>query len=59
MKSIISIFILFSLAEELLKKETVNLPDIVRVLGKRPFPMKESLREYLEELVQREEEDKK
>jgi hypothetical protein len=38
------------LAEELLAKESINLPQIIKVLGDRPFPMKESLREYLVEL---------
>ena len=35
------------------------LPDIVEVLGQRPYPLKESLLEYLEELRERKvEEDK-
>ena len=29
------------------------LPDIVEVLGQRPYPLKESLLEYLEELKER------
>ena len=41
------------LAEELLKKETLTLPDIVEILGPRPFPMKENLMEYMEELKER------
>ncbi len=32
----------------------LNLPDIVEIMGPRPFPMKETLREYLEELKERE-----
>ena len=43
----------YRLAEELLRKETVNLIDIVAALGERPFPIKESLREYLTELRER------
>ena len=43
----------FRLAEELLEKESINLPDILRVLGERPFPLKENVREYLEELQER------
>lgn len=39
--------ILFSLAEELLAKESIGLPDIIKILGDRPFPMKETVREYL------------
>jgi len=35
------------LAKVLLEKETLALPDIVDVLGPRPFPMKESLIDYL------------
>lgn len=42
------------LAERLLEKEVLSLPDIVEIMGPRPFPMKESLREYLEELKERE-----
>lgn len=41
------------LAEELLAKESINLPQIIKVLGERPFPMKESLKEYLMELETR------
>jgi AFG3 family protein len=39
-----------NLAEELLSKETITLPDILRILGDRPYPLKETVREYLEEL---------
>ena len=38
------------LAEELLKKESIGLPDILRILGERPYPMKESVKEYLLEM---------
>jgi len=41
------------LGEALLQKETLALPDIVDVLGQRPYPLKESLLEYLEELRER------
>jgi hypothetical protein len=37
----------------LLTKETLALPDIVDCLGQRPYPLKESLLEYLEELRER------
>lgn len=40
----------FRLAEFLLKHETLSLPDIVDILGPRPFPVKESVIEYLQEL---------
>lgn len=36
-----------ALAERLLEKETLSLPDIVDILGQRPFPVKESVLEYL------------
>lgn len=43
------------LAELLLKKETLSLPDIVDTLGERPFGVKESIAEYLTELRARQE----
>lgn len=46
-----------SLAEELLAKESITLPDILRILGDRPYPLKETVREYLEELIERKEKD--
>ena len=52
---------LSKLAEELLVHESINLPHIMKVLGDRPYPLKESIREYLKELEkrQKEEEEKK
>jgi hypothetical protein len=41
------------LAELLLEKESINLPQIIKVLGERPFPMKESLKDYLQEITKR------
>lgn len=38
------------LAKRLLEKEVITLPDIIECLGPRPFPMKETLRDYLEEI---------
>jgi ATP-dependent Zn protease len=38
------------LAERLLQNEVLNLTDIVEIMGERPFPMKESVAEYLNEL---------
>ena len=44
----------------MLTKETMALPDTVDCLGYRPYPLKESLLEYLEELRERKvEEDTK
>jgi spore coat polysaccharide biosynthesis protein SpsF (cytidylyltransferase family) len=37
----------------LLAKESIGLPDIIRILGDRPFPMKETVKEYLQELMER------
>mmetsp|Transcript_2125 Transcript_2125/g.1459 ORF Transcript_2125/g.1459 Transcript_2125/m.1459 type:complete len:134 (-) Transcript_2125:199-600(-) len=36
-----------ALAEELLDKESINLPVIIKVLGDRPYELKESVKEYL------------
>lgn len=47
------------MAERLLEKETISLPDIVEILGPRPYPLKASLLEYLEELKERINEDEK
>ena len=41
------------LAEKLLENETLSLPDIVEVMGARPFPMKENVIEYMKELKER------
>lgn len=46
-----------ALAVRLLEKETIALPDIVEILGPRPFPLKASILEYLEELKERNKED--
>ena len=48
-----SLFSVYRLAEELLAKESIGLPDIIRILGERPFPMKETVKEYLQELMER------
>lgn len=45
------------MAEELLAKETINLTDIVKILGERPWPLKENIREYLQELRTRQEKE--
>ena len=44
-----------ALAQRLLEKETLALPDIVEILGPRPFPIKDTLKEYLLELQERNE----
>jgi spore coat polysaccharide biosynthesis protein SpsF (cytidylyltransferase family) len=56
-KTIIGVNILCRLAEELLAKESIGLPDIIRILGDRPFPMKETVKEYLQELIDRKEKE--
>lgn len=45
------------LAERLLAKEVVTLPDIIETLGDRPWPMKENLKEYLEGVKERRKEE--
>lgn len=42
-----------SLAQKLLEKETLSLPDIVDILGQRPFPLKKNVLDYLHELRER------
>ena len=41
------------LAERLLEKETLSLPEIVDILGTRPYPIKDTVIEYLKELRER------
>ena len=53
MKSKFPPLIVFRLAELLLAKESINLPQIITVLGERPFPMKEALKDYLREIESR------
>lgn len=38
------------LAQELLEKETLDLLDIVSILGERPFPMTDSIKDYMKEI---------
>ncbi len=38
------------LAKEVLEKETVDLIDILRILGDRPFPLTDSMKDYLREI---------
>jgi len=51
------------MAEELLKKETLDLDEIIQCLGDRPYPMPSSIKDYLDEVkkrkVKEEEEEKK
>jgi hypothetical protein len=46
------------LAEKLLEKETVNLTDLVDVLGDRPYGINDSMKEYLKEMRTRDEIEK-
>ena len=41
----------------MLAKESIGLPDIIKILGHRPFPMKETVREYLQEMMERKEKE--
>lgn len=45
------------LAKRLLAQEVVSLPDLIEILGERPWPMKETLKEYLEEIKERKKEE--
>ena len=38
------------LATRLLEHEVITLPDLIECLGPRPFPMKDSIKEYLAEM---------
>lgn len=42
-----------ALGDTLLEKETIGLPDIIKVLGDRPYGMNETMTEYLEEMQRR------
>jgi len=48
-----------NLAEALLEKETVDIIDIIEILGPRPYPLGETLAEYLKEIEKRKEISKK
>lgn len=47
------------MAQELLKKETLDLLDIIACIGDRPFPLPDSIREYLDEIKNRREQKEK
>ena len=57
MRSKPNLIYIFRLAETLLEKETISLPDIVDILGPRPYPLKETVAEYLKELRERKEDE--
>ena len=44
------------LSDRLLEKETLDLTEIIKVLGQRPFAPKSSFKAFLEEIVKAEEE---
>jgi len=48
-----------ALGEQLLDKETMNLPMIIDVLGERPFGMNETMSNYLDELTKRKQKEDK
>ena len=50
---------MYRLGDVLLEKETIALPDIVKVLGQRPYGMSETMTEYLDELTKRQQDDEK
>ncbi len=43
----IDLFIIFSLSDKLLEKESLDLKDIIGVIGERPFPQKDNYKAYL------------
>jgi len=47
-----------NLAKELLQKETLDLLDILRILGERPFPASDSMKDYLKEVQKSKDENK-
>ncbi len=42
-----------ALSNELLEKETLDLLDIIRIIGERPFDMSESMKDYMKEIENR------
>ena len=46
-----------ALGDQLLEKETMNLPMIIDVLGDRPYGMNETMSQYLDELTKRKEKE--
>lgn len=44
-----------ALGDTLLEKETINLPQIIEILGDRPYGMNESAEKYLKEMMRRQE----
>ena len=49
-----SLFLIkFSLGNELLSKETIGLPEIIKILGERPFGMSATMKDYLKEMEKR------
>jgi hypothetical protein len=42
-----------NLANDLLVKETLDLLDIIRILGDRPFPMSANMKDYMREIEMR------
>jgi len=45
------------LANELLEKESLDLLDIIRILGERPFQMSDTIKDYMKEIEIRKKEE--
>lgn len=45
------IFFICRLAKKLIEKETLDLDDIVSILGERPFPIKSNFKAYLDSKI--------
>lgn len=41
------------LADALLEKETLDLLDIISIIGERPFPLSDSMKDYMKEIESR------
>jgi len=46
-----------ALAERLLEKESINLPEIIEVIGARPFENSPAIKNYLSEMNERKEKE--
>ena len=46
-----------ALGDTLLEKETINLPQIIEILGDRPYGLNESAEKYLKEMEKRQAEE--
>lgn len=50
--------LLTKLSDKLLEKETLDILEIIDILGKRPYPLPENIEHYINEVKQKEKEKK-